>query len=563
MRLRSSSAAGDWLLRSLAPALLVAAPLTIFLRYQRYPLATSEVLLLLLAVAVFGLVMGAAASLSTLFEVVAIAALLTWCADTQLLDPSAKQLVLLFVVLTGVVWILRAHVARIISLMAATVIATSFVPMRSAVAVASHVAGAPAVGSASNRLPLVVHLILDEHIGLEGIRDDVAPASFKDHTRTFFTDKGFKVFGGAYSEHPWTMESISHLLNLISARYESGLHAPGPARGTNRLTRNAYFERFRSEGFAVRVYHPDYLDECAGHVPAADCHGYAETSLRVLRSLSVSAAAKASVLAHALLEQSDVFSRIVYEYQRIRQRPFGRRLHLSAWNADQTVVAPIATMQAVDRMTADLARSRRGELFFAHLLLPHFPYVYDANCRPRPPSAWRQRGEKRGVDDEGVGRTNTPDGRAERYALYFEQMTCAQRTIDRLLAAIPADLRQDAILIVQGDHGARIGRNDPTTLNEQALSEADYVDFYSTLFAVRAPRLEAGYEPSPASTTCLLQSLVESGFSTTAGAAACSSQRVVFLKDRTRHLLPIADSWPPASPLHQGVGRARGSAGRR
>ena len=63
-------------------------------------------------------------------------------------------------------------------------------------------------------------------------------------------------------------------------------------------------------------------------------------------------------------------------------------------------------------------------------------------------------------------------------------------------------------------------------------------DFYSTLFAVRAPRLEAGYEVEPMSIICLLRSLVDSRFSTTAGAAACSSERVVFFKDRTRHVLP-------------------------
>ena len=110
--------------------------------------------------------------------------------------------------------------------------------------------------------------------------------------------------------------------------------------------------------------------------------------------------------------------------------------------------------------------------------------------------------------------------------------------LEQLLAAVPAGLRQDAILIVQGDHGSRIGRNDPTAENESTYSHADYADFYSTLFAVRAPRLEAGYEVEPMSIVCLLRSLVDSGFSTTAGAAACSSERVVFFQDRTRHVLP-------------------------
>lgn len=548
MRLRPAFAVDDWLRRSSAPFLLLAAPLTIFLRYHRYGFATPEVLLLLLALAAAGLLLGAAASLSSAFEMVTIAALLTWCADIQLQDPGAKRLVVLFVVLFGVVWTLRAHAARIVSLMMATMIASSLLPMRSTVAEASRVAGAPVVerpaGTVGDGLPLIVHLILDEHIGLEGIPEDVAP-SFKDRTRTFFTDKGFKVFGGAYSEHPWTLESISHLLNLTTARYDSSLHAPGRTPGTYRLTRNAYFERSRSAGFALRVYHPDYLDECAGQVPESDCRRYAETSLRVVHRLPVSASEKASVLAAGLLGQSEAFSRIERLYRRIQQRPFGRRLHLPAWNTDRTLVAPVATMQTLDAMTADLAQSRRGELFFAHLLLPHFPYAYDTNCRPRPPSEWRQRAEKRGVDDDGAGRTNTPESRAERYALYFQQVTCAHRMIDRLLAAIPAGLRQDAILIVQGDHGSRIGRNDPITANERTFSHTDYADFYSTLFAVRAPRLEAGYDVEPTSIVCLLRSLVDSAFTATAGASACSSERVVFFKDRKRHVLPHFISPPP------------------
>jgi hypothetical protein len=203
-------------------------------------------------------------------------------------------------------------------------------------------------------------------------------------------------------------------------------------------------------------------------------------------------------------------------------------------------------MQTLDMMTTDLARSRRGDLFFAHLLLPHFPYAYDANCRARAPSEWRLRGEKRGAEEEG--RSNTPESRAERYALYFQQVTCARRMIDQLLAAVPADLRQDAILIVQGDHGSRIAGNDPVTANERTFSHADYADFYSTLFAVRAPRLAAGYEVEPLSIVCLLRSLVDSGFSATDGAAACSSERVVFFKDQTRHVLPNFIS-PPRPAL--------------
>ena len=56
--------------------------------------------------------------------------------------------------------------------------------------------------------------------------------------------------------------------------------------------------------------------------------------------------------------------------------------------------------------------------------------------------------------------------------------------IDQLLAAVPAGLRQDAVVIVHGDHGSRIARNDPTAVERTLFSAADYADLYSTLFAV-------------------------------------------------------------------------------
>ena len=71
---------------------------------------------------------------------------------------------------------------------------------------------------------------------------------------------------------------------------------------------------------------------------------------------------------------------------------------------------------------------------------------------------------------------NVPDGRADRYRGYFQQMLCAQKKVDALIAAIPPSLRQDAIIIVQGDHGSRISLVDPTTVAKVEPSASDYAD---------------------------------------------------------------------------------------
>jgi hypothetical protein len=56
------------------------------------------------------------------------------------------------------------------------------------------------------------------------------------------------------------------------------------------------------------------------------------------------------------------------------------------------------------------------------------------------------------------------------------------------------------------------------------------VDSYSTLFAVRAPAIGAGYDRRLAPVTCLMRTLVDSGFSSVSGVEACSANPIVFLE---------------------------------
>ena len=98
---------------------------------------------------------------------------------------------------------------------------------------------------------------------------------------------------------------------------------------------------------------------------------------------------------------------------------------------------------------------------------------------------------------------NVPEGRASRYRSYFRQVACALRQIDRLIEAIPPGLRHDAIIIIQGDHGSRITLVDPTTVANASPARSDYLDAFSTMFAVRSPSIEPAYDSrrrrSPAS----------------------------------------------------------------
>ncbi len=504
---------------SVAPFLILFAPFLSYVQYHRHGFQHPDVAVFSLLLAGVALVLGAGAARWPLFNTVILAGLLTFLVDIQARDLGLKRLALLFIGLSLVLWLLRRHASWIVSMaMLALVGSLVLFPVR--------FDGAPPGGRAAlpgrGDLPLVVHVVLDELIGVEGLPTDLAPRGFREGMQAFFVEHGFRLFGKAYSQHRDTMYSVPQFLNLSTSGRED-LVVPGPSDGTFRLTRNAYFERFAQLGYAIKVHEPDYLYLCPKDV-AASCRTYASRSLNLLDHLDIALTAKLSVVAGTFLGQSETYCRVRAAYRTLRRRLAGV-LPLPAWSWDRGIPTTVSSLEMFEGVSEDLSKARGGTLVFAHVLLPHDPYIYDSSCRPRPVKEWLERGDP----EVGGGASNAPEGRAARYAAYLQQVACGERQVARLLDSIPAALRRDAVIIVQGDHGSRITIVDPTADARKAPGPSDFTDSYSTTFAVRSRWIPAGYDPQPASITCLLRSLVDSDFRSTAAAAACSSSRTVYL----------------------------------
>ena len=76
---------------------------------------------------------------------------------------------------------------------------------------------------------------------------------------------------------------------------------------------------------------------------------------------------------------------------------------------------------------------------FAHFLIPHIPYLLDANCRPLSHEI---------SDDQEA---DTPEQRAD----YVGQVRCADRLVLRLVTGLLRRSSPAPIIIVVGDHGSR------------------------------------------------------------------------------------------------------------
>jgi hypothetical protein len=257
-----------------------------------------------------------------------------------------------------------------------------------------------------------------------------------------------------------------------------------------------------------------------------DCRTYAATTLRPIAPLSLPALEKARLVAGMYLQQSNLYQALRGVYIRTRLR-VARTVVLPAWSWERDRIGPLGSMSMLDAVASDLSRARHGDFIMAHLLMPHFPYVYDANCGLRLPKEWLERWDR----DAPAGAINTPDSRATQYGRYFEQASCVLKKLDKLMTAIPPSLRHDAIIIIHGDHGSRLPLIAPVLPGGSRLSASDYADSYSTLFAVRSPHIAAGYDRRVAPITCLMRRLVDSGFRSLSALEECAAPPTVFMWD--------------------------------
>jgi hypothetical protein len=158
------------------------------------------------------------------------------------------------------------------------------------------------------------------------------------------------------------------------------------------------------------------------------------------------------------------------------------------WSGTRRVSA-ISTMRAIEPIVALLGRARPGEAYLVHLMLPHFPHVYDAECAMKPdPATWLD-----GSDATAAPRNNTEASRRARYPGYLDQLRCTQRLVGRMLDALAAaGVADRATIVVHGDHGSRLDMGPPAGEQARAMRPADYLDAFSTLFAVKLPGATTG-----------------------------------------------------------------------
>ena len=470
------------------PPLILLTLFAQFVRFHRYPLLAPEILLIAALLVPIGLGFAVVARLRpTTLEPLLMSVLTFAFLYPQLSDylPTAGlmsalpldspvvlmvvQVAGLFLPVAALAWLLRPNLGLVLTTVFGVVlVSTLALPTPT---VEGGVLIDRPIPPADSKLPPLIHIILDEHIGVEGVPTEVAggSAALEAIRATYAEASGFALYGRAYSWFAETQYSISTLMNGEAALAADRLVQGDISRG-HIILENRWLELLSEQGYRIRVYENVWLDFCRRPSELIDyCYMYPSSwrSINPLQNVAIPIMDKM----HAILKS---WLSMFFALADDNAPPY---------------LGSISSMHALSDFESDFFSNPTGTAYVVHLLMPHFAYIYDKDCHIR-----------RGVDtwlnvsNFATDHYNTPRGRQQRYRLYLEQVACTAARLAAFFERMKvSDLFEEAIIIVHGDHGSRIATANFRFISPDDLTEQDMVDHFSTLFAAKAPHVAPGY----------------------------------------------------------------------
>jgi hypothetical protein len=353
------------------------------------------------------------------------------------------------------------------------------------------------VTSGKSDVQRVVYIVFDELIGLEGFPSDVEDSlQAKRDLEEVLLSNNFTVYPFAFSNYTRTRDSLpsivnNQLLNFTGEYFDED-------KGRNGLRKNLLFETYRKRGYAIRVYQSDYIDFARRQADSIVAQSYKSDDLAAMHSIRMDWTQRLYQIATIYL-QSDQLWWSAY------------RALLPAWLQPSNYrMGPLAIRRVwPSALVSDIKAARQDTLFFAHLLSPHYPYVY------------RKDGTVRGVD-EWFHDDNLDFYRESEhlhwYRDYVEQVEFLTSQLREFLGELrAAGIYDSTTLILHGDHGSRIRLVDEgqRAARTKLLSECpkcpdvnryDYVsapplrDLLSRFSTLLAIKLAGASQPSEVST---------------------------------------------------------------
>ncbi|MBF0189094.1 MAG: hypothetical protein HQL50_14320 [Magnetococcales bacterium] len=318
----------------------------------------------------------------------------------------------------------------------------------------------------------------------------------------FYDTYGFTLYPNAYSHYATTKNAIPNMLNMsahpipvsVKTRFKEKKQIIEKTAFKNRV-----FDHLSSENYPIRVYQSRYMGFCKNDEHTIASCLTVNSALSSIEETPLMLHGKTGLLldhfaASSTMKTLGLFINSMQFFSRTFDALswLGQFKHLSVITHEFNKSSTLEGHAILERLFQDMLRDAPGAAYYAHVLSPHHPFVYDRECRLKPdPRDWIIHFD---LDHSHV----TGSDRDERYRAYDEQIACVYKTLEEGFQKLEkAGRLENMRFILHGDHGSRITEMAITAgavLDERWPK--NQMDAFSTLLAMRIPGQTGGIDTS-------------------------------------------------------------------
>lgn len=330
----------------------------------------------------------------------------------------------------------------------------------------------------------VIHFILDEQMSPRALPDTVPKATIHptdiatkethpaENIIKDYVSRGFIYYSHARSTSNHTHKSLAAMMGMNNQTGEENLNSSGGGEFHHEIKNNLYIDTLTSIGYAVTVVQNNFLMLCK-RTESTQCRNYA-----LGRTGDISSNIEIDFPSRLII--------LLTEVQRAYTNPKSHRVFAYSYidnalkkiGVEQTYKDvyysnPLAALNLLQEVREILSSIKPGQAYIAHLLIPHYPFMMDTDCRIKNYKKW--------TSSNRLLETNeSPIPEEEIYRDYWDQSACAHRRVMSMIDMVRNEFDINPIIFVQGDHGSRI------TGDQEVLAHPspDNVDMLETFLAV-------------------------------------------------------------------------------
>lgn len=298
--------------------------------------------------------------------------------------------------------------------------------------------------SAPGETQFIVHLMLDELGAFDSIPAKYRNPHEQDEITKAYVTRGFHIYNDAHSLSPNTEESLGLMLDTSFISNTNKNVEWIRDTDSFRVRSNTLHARIRNSGWSVSILQSWYVDYC---LPRSTCVTYSADSTPKTFVSALGVTQRLDVLKRQAITALTSWNRGLWLFDLLPLRIDGDPISKRGWRSPSI---PFVALRNLDLLQDALIRGNGHQYVFAHVLAPHFPWVFASNCSVKPARDWHVPYHVDGRRDE------MPDAGAEIFEAYWEQSICVHRKVIALIDAVDAAHPGRAHFIIHGDHGPRI-----------------------------------------------------------------------------------------------------------